>query len=182
MSQTPGQPQTPLQRTLITLALIIGSALPVMIAFVLVASTNDGGNPLDRIPDYGDPMTETLTVPLDRVETVETEYRYYGRVRIVVEGSGTLAGVGTLDALYLFAAADGTPLSAPQLSANGLAIDGAPALDALKLAAEPPDYAGDHLYSAIYDLGRDYRRVRFGIAGGGPGGVGALTVTIVQLG
>lgn len=182
MSQSPRQPQPPLQRTLTTLALIIGSALPVMIAFVLVASTNDGDNPLDRIPDYSDPLVETLTVPFDRAEPVETEFRYYGQVRIVVEGSGALPGVGTLDALYVFAGEDGTPLSAPQLAASGLAIDGAPALDALKLAAEPPDYAGDHLYSAIYDLEDDYRRVRFSVAGGGPGGAGALTVTIVQLG
>ncbi|MCZ7539255.1 MAG: hypothetical protein M5U29_04920 [Anaerolineae bacterium] len=182
MSQTPRQPQTPLQRTLITLALIIGSALPVMIAFVLIMSTNDGDNPLDRIPDYSDPLAETLTVPFDRAEPLETEYRYYGQVRIVVEGSGMLAGVGTLDALYVFAGEDGTPLGPPQLTASGLAIDGAPALDALGLAAEPPDYADDHLYSAIYDLGGDYRRVRFGVAGGGSSGAGALTVTIVQLG
>ncbi len=182
MSQTPRPPQTSLQHTLITLALIIGSALPVMIAFVLIASTNDGENPLDRIPDYGDPLIETLIVPFDRAEPVETGFRYYGRVRIVVEGSGALAGMGTLDALYLFAGEDRTPLDPPQLSASGLVIDGAPALDALKLAGEPPDHADDHLYSAIYDLGSDYRRVRFSVAGGGPGGTGALTVTIVQLG
>ena len=181
MSGDSHKPQTALQRTLTTLALIVGSALPVMIAFVLVASTNDGGNPLDRIPDYGDPMIETLAVPFDRAEPVETEFRYYGRVRIVVEGSGTLAGAGTLDALYLFASEGGTPLSPPQLVADGLAIDGAPALDALNLAAEPPDYASDHLYSALYDLRGDHQRVRFSVVGGGSGGAGALTVTIVQL-
>jgi hypothetical protein len=164
------------------LALIVGSALPVMIAVVLIASTNEGENPLDRIPDYGDPLIETLVVPFDRAGPVETGFRYYGRVRIMVEGSGALAGVGTLDALYLFAGEDGTPLGTPQLTASGLAIDDAPALEALNLLAEPPDYAGDHLYSAIYDLGDDYRRVRFSVAGGGPGGTGALTVTIVQLG
>lgn len=181
MSRDSRKPQTALQRTLTTLALIIGSALPVMIAFVLVASSNDDGNPLDRIPDYGDPMIETLSVPFDRAGPVETEFRYYGQVRIVVEGSGILTGAGTLDALYLFASEDGTPLGTPQLVAGGLVIDGAPALDALSLAAEPPDYAGDHLYSAIYDLGSDYRRVRFSVAGSGSGGTGALTVTIVQL-
>lgn len=181
MSQTPRQPQTPLQRTLITLALLVGSALPVMIAFVLVTSTNDDGNPLDRIPDYGDPLVESLTMPFDRAEPIETEYRYYGRVRIVVEGSGALPGVGRLDALYLFAGEDGAPLDPLQLTARGLTIDGALALDALKLAVEPPDYAGDHLYSALYDLGKDYRRVRFGVSGAGPGGTGVLTVTIVQL-
>ncbi len=182
MSGDSHKPQTPLQRTLTTLALLIGSALPVMIALVLIVSTNEGDNPLDRIPDYRDPLAETLTVPFDRAGPVETEFRYYGQVRIVVEGSGTLAGVGTLDALYVFAGEDGTPLDLPQLTASGLAIDGAPALDALKLVAEPPDYAGDHLYSAIYDLGDDYRSVRFSVAGGRPGGAGALTVTIVQLG
>ena len=181
MSQTPRQPQTALQRALIMLAMIVGSALPVMIALVLIASTNAGENPLDRIPDYGDPLIETLVVPFDHAGPVETGFRYYGRVRIVVEGSGTLAGVGTLDALYLFADEDGTPLGTPRPGTGGLAIDGAPALAEFNLLAEPPDYAGDHLYSAIYDLGDDYRRLRFSIAGGGPGGTGALTVTIVQL-
>ncbi|MEJ5210913.1 MAG: cell division protein ZapD, partial [Burkholderiales bacterium] len=34
-------------------------------------STNDDGNPLDRIPDYSHPLVETLSVPLDSGEPVQ---------------------------------------------------------------------------------------------------------------
>lgn len=169
--------QEALRRAASTLMLLIGSALPVIIAVMLVASTNDDGNPLDRIPDYSDPLVETLSVPLDSGEPVQTQYRYFGRVRLVFEGNGTLADGATVDSFYRF---DETVADTPALT-SVLAVDGTPALDALGLSAEPPAYADDHLYSAIYDLGGDYRRLRFGVINGGPGSSGAFTVTVVQL-
>jgi hypothetical protein len=166
-----------LRRAANTLALLVGSALPVIIAVVLVASTNDGGNPLDRIPEYSDPLVETLSVPLVSGEPVQTQYRYYGRVRLVFEGSGTLADGATVDSFYRF----GAPIADAPALAPVLAVDGTPALDALGLSAGPPAYADDHLYSAIYDLGGDYRHLRFSVINGGPGSSGAFTVTVVQL-
>ncbi len=47
-----------LERTLGTLALPVGSALPFALAWILIASTDDDAtpqNPLERIPDYGGP-------------------------------------------------------------------------------------------------------------------------------
>ncbi|GAB4428668.1 MAG: hypothetical protein Kow00106_23940 [Anaerolineae bacterium] len=160
-----------------TLALLIGSALPVIIAIVLVASTNEGNNPLDRIPEYSDPLVETLSVPLGSNEPVQTQYRYYGRVRLVFEGSGSLADGAVIDVFYRL---DQAGTGAPALTST-LAIDGTPALEALGLRAEPPAYADDHLYSAIYDLGGDYRRLQFTVIPDGLGGSGAFTITVVQL-
>ncbi len=177
MSRNDGENQHPWQRAASTLALLIGSALPVLIAMVLVASTNDGSNPLDRIPDYGDPLVETLSLPLESSEPVQTQYRYYGRVRLVFEGSGALADGAGIDAFYRF---DQTGTGAPALT-PALAIDGMSALEALNLSAEPPAYADDHLYSAVYDLRGDYRRLRFNALTGGPGSNGAFTITVVQL-
>jgi len=177
VSRDDGEHQHPWQRAASTLALLIGSALPVIIAIVLVASTNDQGNPLDRIPDYGDPLVETLSLPLESGEPVQTQYRYYGRVRLVFEGSGSLADGTGVDAFYRFDQA-GTGAS---VLASALAIDGVPALEALNLSAEPPAYADDHLYSAIYDLRDEYRRLRFSVLTGGPGSSGAFTITVVQL-
>lgn len=179
MSQEPHRTQDAVRRTVSMLALIFASALPAVIAIVLVASTNDDGNPLDRIPDYGDPLVETLTVPLDSVSSVQTHYRYFGRVRLVFEGSGVLPDGTSTDVFYRFSAS-GRASAAPTL-APALAVDGVPVLDALELSAGPPDYADDHLYSALYDLRGDYRRLRFSVIGGGAGADGALTITVVQI-
>ncbi len=177
MSRKSGETPNPWQRAASTLALLIGSALPVIIAIVLVASTNEGDNPLSRIPDYDDPLVETLSLSLESNELVQTQYRYYGRVRLVFEGSGFLADGAGIDAFYRF---DPAGTDAPALTST-LAIDDTPALEALNLSAEPPAYADDHLYSAIYDLRGEYRRLRFSALTGGPGSSGVFTITVVQL-
>lgn len=177
VSRDSGKSQEALRRTVSTLALIIGSALPAIIAFVLVASTNDSENPLDRVPNYDDPLIETLTLPLDSPEPVRTAYRYYGRVRLVFEGSGILPDGQSVDAFYRYEVGDAS--SAPVLTAL-LMVDGSPALEALGLSSEPPEYASDHLYSAVYDLRDAYRRLQFSV-GGGPGSQGAFSVTVVQI-
>jgi hypothetical protein len=77
--------QDALHHTLMTLLLVLGSAAPVAIAFFLVASTNDE-NPLDKIPDYETLPSETLAVPFDRSEPTYTEFEYWDKVRLVIEG------------------------------------------------------------------------------------------------
>lgn len=178
MSRDSGKSREALRRTVSTLALIIGSALPAIIAFVLVASTNDGDNPLDRVPNYDDPLMETLTLPLNSAEPVRTAYRYYGRVRLVFEGSGTLPNGQRVDAFYHYGAGEAS--STPVLTSL-LTVDGSPALEALGLSTEPPEYASDHLYSAVYDLRDAYRRLQFSVGGGGPGSQGVFSITVVQL-
>ncbi len=168
-----------LRQTLLTLLVVIGSALPFAIAFFLVASTNED-NPLDNIPDYEDPLTETLSVPLNGTEPVTTVYQYQRRVRLFIEGTGQI-GEAAVDAFYHYA--DGGLLpDAPPIPVYGLEINGQPALDALKLAENPPAYEADHLYPVIYDAGIDLRPMTIRFAAGLPGEpTGALTITVVQL-
>ena len=177
------QAREALQRTLTTLALIIGSALPITIAFILIMVTNeDGENPLDRVPDYDPPLVETLTVPFDSAEPVQTRYRYTGRVRIVIEGTGQVAGMGTYDALYRFADPRGTPLHPPQPGAFGLLIDGKPTRAALGLTDETQSYADDHIYSGVYEMGRADHRLTLAFDDPDPAGNnGVFTVTVVQI-
>jgi hypothetical protein len=171
---------SPLQKTLTTLLLIIGSAAPMAIAFFLVASTNKGGNPLDNIPDSETLPTETLVVPFDGGEAITTQYEYWKNVRIVIEGSGQADGSAYSDAFYLFTDADGQPLDVPQTAPSGLEIDGQQALD--NIEGDPPPYNSDHLYAVLYDAGPRARRLTFRIAGdASTGSTGTVTITIVEL-
>ncbi len=164
-----------------TMLLAVGSALPFMIALVLIASTNDG-NPLDRIPDYEDPINETLVLPLERGATVQTELEYRGAVRVIVEGTATLAGGARRDAFYKFAGADGAPLAAPQHQDSLFTIAGQPALAALELPVTPPDYARDHVYTGVYHAGDAWTRITFGAATGAADVTGGtLRITVVQI-
>jgi hypothetical protein len=124
--------QDALHKTLTMLLLIIGSVAPMAIAFILVASTNHGGNPLDKIPDYETLPTETLVVPFDRGEATITQYQYWDKVRIVVEGTGQAGGTAYSDAFYLYTDANGQPLEIPQTAMFDLEIDGQRAIERIE--------------------------------------------------
>ena len=180
MNSQRNQNQSALHKTLTTLMLIIGSAAPLAIAFILVASTNNDGNPLDRIPDYETLPTETLVVPFDDGAAITSQYEYWNNVRIVVEGAGQVAGSAYSDAFYLYADADGQPLENPQTAASGLEIDGKRAIDSIE--GDPPPYNDDHLYAVLYDAGPRARHLTFRITGGGSAdNPGSLTITLVEL-
>lgn len=171
--------QSPLERALTALLMLVGSALPFIIAWVLVASTEpEDGNPINRLPDYGDALEETLQVPLGAAGTLRTQYEYRGPVRLILEGTAQAADGATRDAFYLFTAPDGTPLVVPRLAPTGLVLDGQPILAALGLAQSPPRYDPDHFYSMIYESGADWRRIAWGAQAGS--GSGVLSVTVVQ--
>lgn len=164
-----------------TMLLALGSALPFIIAWVLIASTNDD-NPLNRIPDYDDPITETLALPLGGDAAVATEFEYRGDVRVIVEGTATLTGEARRDAFYAFTGTDGAPLAAPQRRDSLFTIAGEPALAALGLSATPPDYTDDHIYTGLYHAGRDWTHITFGTAPGTPDVTGGtLQITVVQI-
>jgi len=180
-TRTP-KPNDALRRSLSTVALVIGAVLPVAIAFLLVAASDDGENPLDRIPDYEDPLEETVVLPFDRGEALRTQYRYHGAVRIVIEGSGQPGGAASRDVFYLVAAAGETALEPPQLAASALAINGEPALSALGLADDPPPFAPDHVYTGIYDAGSALRYLTFRLPDDMAGdSSGQFTITVIQL-
>jgi hypothetical protein len=172
--------QSPLQKTLTTLMLIVGSAAPLAVAFFLVASTNHGGNPLDRVPDYETLPTETLVVPFGRGEATTTQFEYWKNVRIVIEGSGQAGGTAYSDAFYLYTDANGQPLEIPQVAMFDLEIDGQRAIDGIE--GDPPPYNRDHLYAVLYDAGPRARHLAFRIADDVVGdNTGAFTITIVEL-
>ena len=162
-----------LERTLGTLALLLGSALPFALAWVLIASTNDDTtpqNPLDRIPDYSGPLQETLSVPAGA--TVQTAYSYRGTVRLIVEGAweGT---AGTCDALYCFAP-DGSPRWQPTLTVDGQALADVAGWDT---ANRPLPDPREHTYTALYAVGERWRALTLqNVAEGG-----ALRVDVLQV-
>jgi hypothetical protein len=173
--------QDALHHTLMALLLVVGSAMPVAIAFFLVASTTDD-NPLDKIPDYETLPSETLVVPFDRGEPTTTEFYYWDKVRLVIEGTGQAAGSAYGDAFYLYTDANGQPLEIPQIGMSDLEIDGERALKALGLTDDPPPYEPKHLYAVIYAAGPRARRIAFRISDESVGdNTGALTITVVQL-
>jgi hypothetical protein len=172
--------QSPLQKTLTTLLLIIGSVAPMAIAFFLVASTNHGGNPLDKIPDYETLPTETLVVPFDRGEATITQYEYWDNVRIVVEGTGQAGGTAYSDAFYLYTDANGQPLEIPQPAMFDLEIDGQRAIE--RIEGDPPPYNDAHLYAVLVDAGPRARHLAFRISDEVVGdNTGSFTITVVQL-
>ena len=162
-----------LERTLGTLALLVGSALPFALAWVLVASTNEDTtpqNPLERIPDYSGPLEETLSVPAG--DAVQTAYTYRGTVRLIVEGAWeTPAGV--CDALYCFPA-NGAPQWQPALAVDGQTLAEAAGWDA---ESRPPPDPREHTYTALYAVGERWRVLRLQNAVE----VGALRVTVLQV-
>lgn len=173
--------RTPLERIVSFILLAIGSALPFLIAWFLIASTNDE-NPLDNIPDYEAPQEETLTLPLDRASSVRTVYRYRGKVRVVIEGSGQLGGSAYHDLFYVYTDAAGDPLAVPQLADSAVTINGEPALIALDLEDDPLPYNDDHFYTAIYDGGFDLYRLAFKITGSTTeDNTGAFTITVIDI-
>jgi hypothetical protein len=173
--------QDALRYTLMTLLLVLGSAAPVAIAFFLVASTNDE-NPLDKIPDYETLPSETLVVPFNRGEPIYTEFEYWDKVRLVIEGTGQTTGTAYRDAFYLFTDASGQPLETPQTATFELEIDGERAITALGLTGDPPPYDPKHLYAVIYDAGPRARRIAFHLSDENVGdNTGELMITVVQL-
>ncbi len=173
--------QNPLERAVSFLLLSIGSALPFLIAWFLIASTNDE-NPLDKIPDYEAPQEETLTVPFNRETPLRTQFRYRGAVRLVIEGTGQTAGSAYNDAFYVYTGADGTPLETPQLAASGLMINGKAALAALDLEDEPLPYNADHFYTAVYDVGFELHTITFQINDATPAdNTGTYAITVIDI-
>ncbi len=169
-----------LQKTLATLMLVIGSAAPLAIAFFLVASSNHGENPLDKIPDYETLPTETLVVPFDRGEATITKFQYWGSVRIVIEGAGQAAGTAYSDAFYLYTDASGQPLEIRQTAMFDLEIDGQRAISGIE--GDPPPYNNDHLYAVLVDAGPRARHLAFRISDEAVGdNSGQFTITVVQL-
>ncbi len=185
MTRTPshapqGKTENALRRTLMTLALVLGSAAPVAIAFFLVAMTDNGDeNPLANIPSYTSPIEETLTVSFGSSDPLKSEFFYRDNVRVVFEGSGPIDGALLADSFYRLTDAAGTPLDGPQLDPSLLLIDGQTALDALGLSDDPPEYQADHLYTAVLNVGHNWRHLTFGSASGS--GSGQLTITVVQI-
>ena len=162
-----------LERTLGTLALVIGSALPFALAWVLIASTDDDTtpqNPLDRIPDYSGPLQETLSVPAGA--TVQTTYSYYGTVRLIVEGTWESAA-GTHDALYGFPS-NGSPRWQPALTIDGQALADVAGWDT---ANRPPPDPHEHTYTALYAVGKRWRALKLQNVAE----AGTLRVTVLQV-
>lgn len=170
-----------LERTAKTMLMVLGSALPFIIAWILIASTNED-NPLDRIPDYDAPIQETLVLPLDRAATVETAYDYRGNVRVVIEGTATGTDGARRDAFYRFTDADGMPLETAQSQDSLFTIAGEPARAALELSGNMPPYSGDHTYTGVYPAGRNWTHITFGTAGDAADiASGELRITVVQI-
>lgn len=170
-----------IRRTLPTLVLLIGAALPVAIAFFLVAASDDGDNPLDRIPEYEDPIQETVTLPFRPGETVRTAFRYRDSVRLVIEGTAT-GETGPIDAFYRIAGAAGTAPDQPVRAPSALAVNGEPLLAALGLTADPPPFAPDHVYTGLYDAGASLRYLMFRVSNDvSPESSGQFTITVIQL-
>ncbi len=161
-----------LERTLGTLALLVGSALPFALAWVLVASTNEEAapqNPLERIPNYSGPLEETLSVPAG--DAVQTAYTYRGTVRLIVEGQWG-EGAALCDALYCF-----SPNSAarwrPSLRVDGAALEEVAMWDGQTPPAPDPR---EHTYTALYGVGERWRALRLQ----NTAEAGALRVTVLQ--
>lgn len=173
--------RSPLERTVSIMLLAIGSALPFLIAWFLIASTNDD-NPLDNITDFESSQEETLTVPFNAGAAVRTDLRYRGKVRLIIEGTGQAAGTAYSDGFYLYTDADGTPLKTPLLGEFTLEIDGQDATTAMGLADEPLPYRDDHFYTAVYDVGFDLNHIAFRVADPTPDdNTGAYTITVIDI-
>ncbi len=146
-----------LERLLSTLALLLGSALPFALAWVLIASTDEDAtppaNPLDRIPNYSGPLEETLDISAG--ETVQTAYTYRGTVRLIVEGVWE-ESAGMCDALYCFSAA-GAAQWRPVLVVGGLALADVAGWDA---ETRPQPDPHEHTYTALMNLGGRWRALR----------------------
>lgn len=174
--------QNALHHTLMTLLLVLGSAAPAAIAFFLVASANNDGNPLDKIPDYDMLPSETLVIPLDRGEPTYTQFEYWGKVRLVIEGTGQAADMTYRDAFYVYTDTNGHPLETPPISPSGLEIDRRQAINALAMTADQLVYDPDHLYAVIYDVGSRARRIAFRVpVDPAEDQTGELNITVVQL-
>ncbi len=178
-SQRTRQPGPALRGALNNLLLLVGAALPFVLALVLVGVLADSGDDRDDASDRdGGPLVqETVTVPFDREATVRTANTYQGRVRLVISGSA--AGS---DAFYRYTDDEGRPLDAPQLDDAALEIDGQRALTALGLGDNPPPYADDHVYRLTYEAGPEPRRIPVRLAARFQDGAsGAYTIQVIQL-
>ena len=171
------RPQTALERIVFAMLMVIGSALPFVIAWVLIASTNDE-NPLDRVPDYGQRVQETLSVAPERMTRARTAYEYRGAVRVIIEGTLTFGSGAAADAFYTLPASGDAAARTPHTWT--LTVDGAPILAALGMDA-PPAYDKDHVYTGVLDLGADWTRPAFDLAPADRAAGGDLRVTLIQL-
>ncbi len=158
---------------MMTMLMVIGSALPFLIAWALIASTNDE-NPLDRIPDYDKPLQETVNVSPDRITPARTLYEYRWDVRLIFEGTLALPDGAQADAFYIYTDADGHALDTPQPHAWALTFNEA-APDAL------PEYDREHAYTLVYPVGRDWTRITFAFSGPKLAAGGELRVTVIQI-
>ncbi len=171
MSRTPHH--RTLERTLSTLALLIGSALPIVLSWILIDSTNDNAakqNLLNRVPDYGDLSEDPLDVPAGA--TTHTAYSYHGTIRLIVEGAWETNG-GLCDALYCFPPS-GDAWWQPALALDGQALAEAAGWDATN---RPPPDPQEHTYTALYNVGTRWRPLTLrNIAR-----TGTLRVTVLQV-
>lgn len=169
--------ETALKRAALAMLMVLGSALPFIIAWALIASTNDE-NPLDNVPNYSDPLHETLNIAPDRMTAARTQYEYRQQVRLIFEGTLTGDDGAQSDAFFTFAAAEGTPLDAPRPTTWAIV-----AADQALTAAGSDDalvYDKEHVYTLVIDLGSRWQRILFDFA---PeiSGNGDLRVTVIQL-
>lgn len=169
--------ETALKRMALAMLMVVGSALPFIIAWVLITSTNDG-NPLDNVPDYSDPLQETVSIAPDRMTAARTQYEYRQQVRLIFEGTLTGDDGAQSDAFFTFTVADGTLLDSPRpttwaIVAADRALSASGADDALA-------YDDEHVYTLVIDLGSRWQRISFDFAPEISGG-GDLRVTVIQL-
>lgn len=170
--------ETALKRLALAMLMVVGSALPFIIAWVLIASTNDE-NPLDNVPGYSDPLQETVSIAPDRITAARTQYEYRQQVRLIFEGTLTGGDGAQHDAFFTFTAAGGTPLGSPRLNTWTIV-----AADQARTAAAGADdalvYDDEHVYTLVIDLGSRWQRIPFDFAPQISGG-GDLRVTVIQL-
>jgi hypothetical protein len=160
----PKRKRQPISTSRITLNLLViaGAALPVVLAVALISLSGGDGDKTDDPPqpEWRD-MRETVIVPFDQDAAVRTQYRYRGRVRLFLSGTGQASGSAYSDALYLYTDDAGNPLDEPRLGEFDLEIDGEHTARQLGLADDPPPLVDDHLYAVIYDVGPEPRRISF---------------------
>jgi len=166
-----------LGNNLATLAVAIGSLLPILIAWVLISSTNDE-NPLDAVPNYSSPMQETVTLSEHQFTAARTTYEYRNTVRLIIQGTLTLTSGASSDGFFTFADADGTPFAAPVAHDWSLTVNGAPIT--ATLSPDTLSYDSEHVYTARYDIGSKWQTITFDITPDTPGS-GDLRVTVIQI-
>ena len=96
-------------------------------------------------------VQEVVSIPAGSSAPVTTAGEFIGQVELILSG-----GDATHDAFYRFEAGAAGDSPAPQLNRDGLAIDGAPAVDYISTADQgariAPEFTSNHRYHVFYDV------------------------------